>query len=252
MYPSSLTENYKIGINDVDFSKRLKLSALSSFFQDIASIHAEKLGLGFDDIRLKANAVWALIRMKAEILKYPVWEEEITIKTWPQLPGRLEFERDFIITGQDGSTLVRAASLWVILDAETRKLKKPSDIVTEYPQIIKDRALASGPEKLKPMADCTEVYKRYIGVSDIDMNGHLNNSKYMDFITDCFLMDELKCYECTQIQINFLNEAFAGDTLTMVKAAVPGSKNKIQIEGLDQAKGCTVFRALLDIAPRRV
>jgi len=183
---SKYMRKYHVSVNDADFTKKLKLSAAFNYFQEIASLHADNLGIGFNEIRPKYNVMWVLTRMKVEILKYPVWDQEIIVETWPQMPKRFHFERDFYMKDLNYNILAKATSIWVLIDIDTRELK-PSDILTiKYPEIITERAIECNLGKIRPRGQKEFVYKRIIGCSDLDMNEHLNNSKYIDFIMDCF------------------------------------------------------------------
>jgi medium-chain acyl-[acyl-carrier-protein] hydrolase len=90
----SLSKNYQILVNDADFLKKLKLSAAFNFFQETAALHTNSLGIGFNTIQENFGVAWLLIRMRVDIIRYPVWNEEITVDTWHQIPRKLEFDRD--------------------------------------------------------------------------------------------------------------------------------------------------------------
>lgn len=236
-------------VNDVDFMKKLKLSAAFNFFQEIAGLHSDELGIGFNTIQKECGVAWILIRIRMDIIKYPMWNDEIILETWPQIPRKFDFDRDFIIKDMQGSIIARAVSTWVIVDIKNRSLKKSEVIATDYPPIIKERAIDCILGKLRPSGEPEVTYKRVIGCSDIDMNGHLNNSKYIDFIMDCFTMDELKRYHAKSIQVNYMSEALPGDTVILRKNRELYAPNSIYIEGINEKNNNTIFRALIDIAP---
>lgn len=246
---AKLSNRYRIMVSDVDFTKKLKLSAAFNYFQEIAGLHAENLGIGFNTIEQEYGSVWVLTRMRVDITKYPVWDEEVIIETWPLTPGKYEFERDYLVKDSEGEIIARAASLWVILDVKTRKLKRATDIAAYFPETIGERAINCPLGKIKPIGEPEVVYKRVIGCSDIDINGHLNNSKYIDFIMDCFTMEQLKKYQANSIQVNYLNEAFPGDTIALYKYAGASETNRVYVEGINEKNGSTVFIARLDITP---
>ncbi|HHW00632.1 MAG TPA: acyl-ACP thioesterase [Clostridiaceae bacterium] len=246
---SKLSKKYQIMVNDVDFTKKLKLSAIFNYFQEIAGLHADELGIGFNTIQRKFGVVWVLIRIRVDIMEYPLWNDEIIIETWPQLPRKFEFDRDYIVRDLHGNIIARAVSTWVILDAESRRLQKSDVIAIDYPPIIKERAIDCILGKLKPYSEPKLAYKRVIGCSDIDINGHLNNSKYIDFIMDCFTMDEIKKYRARSIQVNYMDEALPGNTIVMRRCRESYAPNIIYVDGLDENSNNTVFRALIDIVP---
>ncbi|MCU9612011.1 thioesterase [Caldibacillus lycopersici] len=244
MQPVSLfKQKYHIDLRDVDFNKHLKLSVLFSYFQDIASLASENLGYGINTLKEKHNVTWILMRIRVDIIKNPMWNEEIVIETWPLEPNRLNFERDYIVRDMDGNILIRAVSSWVVMDITERKLKRSDVIGISYPEIIKDRAIDCKLGKLMDNGKLEEVYQKVIGYSDIDFNGHINNSKYVDFIMDCFPVEDHKNHRVKSIEVNFINEALPGDIITLHRDLTAVAKHEIYIEGQKNDHLTTVFKA---------
>lgn len=244
---SKLASRYRVTVADADFTKKMKLSAAFNYFQEIAGLHSQNLGIGFDEIQEKHNAAWVLVKMRVDIARYPVWDEEITVETWPQYPKKYEFDRDYLIKDMGGNIIARAVSVWAIIDINSREIKKAETIAVDYPEFITTRAIECRLGKLKPAGELEMVYERHIGCSDIDMNGHINNSKYVDFIMDCFSLEDLKKYRAQSIQVCYLNEAFAGDTIGLYKCTDNSNEKKIFVEGINLKDKRTIFTASIDI-----
>lgn len=214
---SKYTKQYEVMARDVDFHRKMKLSTIFTYFEDVASLNAASLGIGFDKIRTELNLAWVLTRIKVEITRYPVWNETVIVETWPHEPQKVKFNRDYYIKDVEGNILVRATSIWAIIDINTRELQKTDRLKFTYPEWNVEKAITGHNEKLKPVSEPVLSYKKVIGGSDIDMNEHLNNSKYVDYIMDCFTMDELKAYTAESIDVNYINEALPGDTILLKK-----------------------------------
>lgn len=245
---SKLITNHQVSSRDIDFTRKIKLSSVFNCFQDIAWTHADKLGIGFNKISEEHNVAWVLTRMKVDIVRLPVWNEEVVIETWPQLPKKYQFERDYYVKDMAGNVIIRAVSVWVIIDINTRELKKTETINTDYPEMITERALEPGFDRLKPFGEPKIVYKKMVGCSDIDVNEHLNNCRYIDFIMDCFPMEALKKYYPKHMQINYISESLPGDTIVLYWDVDPSNPMNIYIEGIDEKTGTTIFKSLLKIA----
>lgn len=244
---SSYRKNYKIEVDHVDFNGRLKLSSLFTYFQDIAGLHAENLGMGMETLYEKHNALWVLARIRVDIVRYPLWNEEITIDTWPQEPNKIEFTRDFLVKDRQGNILAKAVSTWVIIDVNTRRLKKTKSVYIGYPPIKKERAINCKLGNLKPKGLLEMVYKRTVGYSDIDVNKHLNNSKYVDFIMDCFSLKDHEKYSIKSIEVNYSKEALPGDTIAIYKDMFEAYSNLIYIEGVNEKDNKLTFKTQLEI-----
>lgn len=239
-------KKYKIELSDVDFRKKIKLSSLFSFFQDIASSAVDNLGIGINTIEKKGIA-WILIRSRVDIIKNPVWNQEIIIETWPQLPKTLEFERDFVVKDINGNVMIKAVSTWIIIDINTRRIKKSNLIAIDYPDIVKERAINCKLGKIKPFGNLEVAYKKVIGYSDIDFNGHLNNSKYIDFIMDCFTYENHQQYFVKSIEVNFNSELLPGEVLVLYRDISSLNDNHIYIEGIKEKDEKIAVKALVEI-----
>lgn len=254
MESEALHENtYSIGYSDIDFMKNLKCSALFGFFQDTASEAADKLGAGVDKLAEKYSAAWVLTRIRVEFERIPKWNEKITVLTWPHPPGKIEFERDFRVLDETGNVIIRAVSNWVIIDTNTRELKKSDFIEMKYPTFIREHALECRPGRLKPSGRPEPVYKKVVGYSDVDFNGHINNSRYIDYIMDCFPVESHKRYTIKAIEVNYIKEAFPGDTLLLCRDIPSDGVDRadaVYIEGVNEADGRPSFKAKVVIAPR--
>lgn len=245
-----IDKKYAIGISDVDFLQTLKISSLFGYFQEIASYHANNLGIGLDVISSKHNVTWVLVKMKVEIDRFPMWNDEIIIETWPLKPKRFEFERNYIVRDSKGNILIKAISNWVIMDITTRELKKADLIETEYPTFLENKAIEGKLGKLKPFGEPKIAYKKTIGYSDIDMNGHLTNSKYIDYIMDCFSYENHKKYKVKSIQVSYVNEALPGETIVLNSDFAGFNSNFIYIEGINESNNSQIFSAELEIEQR--
>ena len=71
-------KNYEVDVSHVDFRGRLKLSSLFQYFQDIAGLHAENLGMGMKVLQEDQGVLWVLERIRVDIIKLPLWGEEIS------------------------------------------------------------------------------------------------------------------------------------------------------------------------------
>lgn len=239
---------YHVDLRDVDFTKKLKLSTLFSYFQDIASLAAENLGFGIEKLEMKFGVAWILTRIRVEIMRIPEWDEDLIIETWPLEPGKVEFDRDYLVKDKNGNIIIRAISKWVIMDITERKLKRSDLLGLRYPEKIKERAIDCKVSKLKDFGSLKLAYNKVIGYSDIDFNSHLNNSKYVDYIMDCFLLEEHNKFVIKAIDLHFQHEALPGDTITLCKDLSKKDENVIYIEGMNKEKNIVVFKSQVEIA----
>ena len=242
---------YHVDLRDVDFTKKLKLSTLFSYFQDIASLAADELGFGIATLEKKFGVAWVLTRIQVNIERFPTWDEEITIETWPLTPGKVEFDRDYLVKDANGNIIIKAVSKWVIMDMKERKLKRSELIGFHHPADRTERAMEGRLAKLKDFGQLDIAYNKVIGYSDIDFNGHLNNSKYVDYIMDCFPVEDHQNYAIETIDLHFNQEALPGDSITLYKDVSRMDENTVYIEGINQRNSSVVFKSLVTITKQR-
>jgi medium-chain acyl-[acyl-carrier-protein] hydrolase len=241
------SKDYKVDVALVDFRKNVKLSALFLLFQDVAVLHASSLGLGMQDMQNKHNALWVLARMRLDVERYPSWGQGISLETWPNEPGRVEFTRNFLVKDAHGKILVRAISNWAIIDLSTRRLKKVDSVFPQELPFPQEKAIDTKLGRLRASGELSLVHKRVVGYSDIDVNGHLNNAKYVDFVTDCFSLEEHKKHEIKSIEINYSSEALPGDTIGLYKDTSQLDQGIVYVEGSNKADGTLIFKAKMRI-----
>ena len=237
-----------VDFRDVDFKKQLKLSSLFSYFQDTAGFASEELNLGIQDLIEKYGVTWVLMRIRTDILRYPRLHEEITIETWPTTKSRVEFNRDFLVRDQNNEVIIKGVSSWVLMDIETRRIKRTNTIDADYP-LTNQRAISCELGKIRDFGSLETAYRKTIGYSDIDINGHLTNSKYVDFIMDCFSVEEHRENDIHSLEVNYLQEAFPGETLLLQKDVSKIEERTVFVEGVKETGGKTAFRAQFSFRP---
>lgn len=237
------TKKYHIDWRDIDFKKELKLSMLFSYFQEASSDASEELGYSIDRLEKEFGVAWVLMKMRVDVTRHPKLGETITIETWPLEPGRLSYDRDFLVKDSEGNVIIKAISTWIIMNLKERKIDRGQNVTISYPTIIKERAINAKMKKLKATDPLDTAYTKMIGYSDVDFNGHLNNARYVDYIMDAFPVSEHKKYKINSIEVHFTNEALPGDVITMKKNISHALEDGIYIEGTNDETNETVFKS---------
>jgi acyl-ACP thioesterase len=201
-------KTYRVHVYETGPDGRLNLFSLFNYLQDIASDHAIRLGFGRDDL-LRENRFWVLSRIYAEITCMPEWEDAIIVKTWPNGTDRLFALRNFDVSYPDGSHIASATSSWLILDRTTRKVQRPDNILAKfYTDLMPDRSPIRYASKLEPLSEKSTSSKLYtIKVSDLDLNLHTNNVKYLTWVSDSYNLEFVRKYFPRSAEINYLAES---------------------------------------------
>ncbi len=84
--------------------------------------------------------------------------------------------RDFEVFFPDGRNIASAASSWLIIDRETKKIQRPDKVLTSLSDMAPRNALPRNAAKLEKATDEGVISPGFkVKVSDLDINLHTNN-----------------------------------------------------------------------------
>jgi len=218
------------------------LTIVCNYLQDAAWHHAQILQLGYKAL-LEENKNWVLARLSIEMNRYPLWGEQITVRTWPKGTERLFALRDFEIIDGSGKRIGAAASAWVIVDTQSKRPQRPDPYFENMPLVPNRHALNSFPQKLPPVeqADREAVFR--VRYTDLDMHNHVNNAKYIEWVLNGYSAEEHERMTISAIQINFLSEAVYGDEVLMKMERTEREGCVFVHSAQNIARGNEIFRA---------
>ena len=218
MKKNELIQNTTVLSGQCDTLMRFKTESTFMSFQDVASLHATFLGIDDYSLLEKDNALWVISKTKIKINKLPLWNDEISIRTWPMGAEGVRCNRCYQIM-KDGEVYINGITERVIIDATTRTLRKVE--TTSNPKDIDWIQEKSIEEKFRRFKDdFTEedfIYKRLVRSGDIDVTHHTNNVTYITMLLDTFSVKELESKQWEGIEVSYLNESFEGETLSIYR-----------------------------------
>ena len=190
--------------NDVDKRFKLKPSAIFRYLQDIALFGTEDLHI--DSISLsKRNIDWVITRMAVEIKRLPDCSEEITIATYPGKDMAMLYPRYFYILDSKGEVIIKASSIWALIDNISRKVIVDRDVISKLPGETSPYELAL-PEKIQMPENSKFIEKRTIHYSDLDFNSHMNNVRYVELLMDTHDSEFYENHHVSTITLNYMKE----------------------------------------------
>lgn len=215
----TFTETFRLQSHQVDFNSRLKPGALLQMMQEMAGGHAEQLGIGHK-LLLEKGLVWVLTRIEVQMARYPSFGEHLTIETFPMPNRRWFFPRYFVFRDEAGQQIGCASSMWVLLDVQQRRMCPPEAALPFIPD-NSDLTAPMAPPAAVAIADGDPVCLTRLPLySDLDMNGHVNNTRYLDWCCDALGVDTLKAQELSRFALNFNQEILPGqETMSELRRA---------------------------------
>lgn len=199
-----------------DVQGRWKPSAVLLTMQEVGEDHAAALGFSRDFL-VGHGMCWVLSRQKVMMRDYPRCGDEVRVITWPGPLQGLYFTRYFRFERPDGSLLGGAATAWVLFDLHERRLLRPAALPGRVPVHEGRQPLLELPGKLH-MDGLTPCARRTVGYSDLDVNGHMNNASYADWVCDIADFARLSRRGLASWQINYINEGRQGQPIRLLTA----------------------------------
>ncbi|MBR4823935.1 MAG: acyl-[Spirochaetaceae bacterium] len=225
----------KLSFSQCDQFHRLKLSELLAITSDAAVEDFNERGLSWKFLAEHDTAI-LLSRLAFRIHKMPKTNDIIAVHTWEEAPQGLQLFRKYEITGKDGKKLVSGTSSWLVVNPATRRIIKPANFtLREAPGFTTPlNTLECG--KIQQDENAVFLEERKVRPSDLDGNGHVNNSRYGDYITDC-LSEEQLSRQLKDFRLNYAKEATSGQTLQLF-ASEDKAQNTITITGKQEQNVC--------------
>lgn len=284
-----LTYEKKILIRSeqVDMTRKLRISELFRLMEEASIAHTEQLGCTREKT-LDRGLLWVITRQQAEIGELPAYDEEITVRSWQGDMMHVFFPRFYEIE-RAGKVLIRGQALWILINEADRQMIMPEDYDIEIPgrpgsedmllppvMMPKGFAEAAAGSNDKRSATDVSCDGRDLAFSDaeqgliikedlvtrfsqVDINGHMNNTRYFDIIDDAMhafcargasaessgesgVSEGADCgtdaaaWKKTPrvIRANYLSELRAGDRFTL--AGYRDANDKVFFEGADGDK----------------
>ena len=201
-------KTYQITTNMLDCHDCLKMSTLLDVAQEVAGDHAEELGCGFETM-IKQDLIWVIVRNYVEIIKKPINFKEIEVVTYPLKPRFVEFNRETEFY-HDGELFAVSRSTWMLINIKDFSVKAPDffkgfdDDLGYFKRRIRKLPVIEK-SQLQKVKEVEVLY------SMLDHNGHMNNTKYVDFYLDIFRPE----FSVKTLQIEYIKQSFLDDKLSL-------------------------------------
>lgn len=202
-------ENYVIPSYLVNLRGKAGLFAMLNLLQDAGWRHAFHW-----DFRLPDHQGFVFTRQKLMMSRWPSWNDQITIRTWIRPPNGAFLFRDYEIYHLDNK-IGEGTGSFVVIDLKTRKPAK-ADWSSFEQYWRQDFSLTIEPEKISTDGNYQEVSRFSVRNSDLDMNDHVNNTKYAQWVLDSLPIETLRGQvHLHGYEVNFLAEAKLGDEIVL-------------------------------------
>lgn len=226
-------DKVKVGIKDIGMDYLVKNDAILEYLEDVGGEHSSLVGYGILDIE-RTRLSWILIDWKVNVIKRPIYDEELEVKTWSRYFQKAYTYRDFEIYNSKGELCVKATSKWAMINVDTRKIIRMSDEIKGVHE-VEDRGAFGDIMLPKPESpiEFSNVYKYTVSRKDIDINGHLHNTYYLNLAYDALPEDVYNRGPYDSFRITYKHEIKLGE-MAVCKYSFFNNKHFVVIMNQDE------------------
>jgi acyl-ACP thioesterase len=214
----------------------LHLHSLMQQLQEIASKHAEELGVGRRWME-ENGYYWVLVNFRMDITRLPKYGETIILRTWPSGWDMMRAFRDFKGEDLNKNELFRATSDWMVIEKGSQRPMIIRDLKFDFEsredRIIKDMTRLRAPDGVREISRITVPY------SSLDMNGHVNNTEYVRWGNDTLKARVRDGKSISSFTISYISEIYQGEEISLKAAEM--EKEHIMVCGTSSRTGRDAF-----------
>ena len=203
---------------DADFRAAWRPGAIFTTMQELGESDSARWNVGYFALREKGLA-WVITRALLQIDRAPVIGETIVARTWPGKPRHAIYPRYYQFQDSDGQVFARASTLWVLMDIAAREMVPgeryalPAFEISALPPPIEN------PGAIPKLAGEENRAEREVKFSDLDINRHVNNARYVDWLCDRYPYEWHDRHRLSRLTVHFASETKPEEKLEMVLTA---------------------------------
>ena len=206
-------DKVKIGLRDTGKDCLIKNEAILEILENVGGEQSDLAGYGILDIE-RTKLSWILLDWTVEVLKRPAYPEELEVRTWGRCFQKAYTYRDFEAYNSKGELCIKATTKWVMINSDTRKIVRMGPEVKEAykPEDYSSFGDYNFPKPEVPIEFSNEV-KYTVSRKDIDINGHMHNTYYLNLAYDALPEDIYDARPYDTFRITYKHEIKLGDTV---------------------------------------
>lgn len=207
-------ERFLVRGAECDQFRRMRMDAVFTAMQEGGERHAKMLGLGYEAMQEK-GLFFVLARTHVQVSRLPRYGETVVHTTWPGVANKFFCPRFHTFALEDGTPLLSAGALWVLLDTQNRRIVSPVKIDLGFPDNSDIPDPVSLPNRLPRAGEAAALSTRTPVFCEYDINGHVNNAKYIAWILDALGVEALEGRRISDLTVSYEKEIRERAPLTL-------------------------------------
>lgn len=195
-------KEYEINYYNVDSKGNLKLTSIADFLCDVGMHQSEQLGVGIEALT-NDNIAWVFYKYDIQVIRYPNLNEKVYVSTEAAAMKKFYAYRNYSIKDAEGNVVIKGRGIFLLIDIEKRRAIRVPDTMGKVYDCNGESFDIDNLDKKFEQEIYREFFVRY---SDIDTNGHVNNTRYMEWALEVVPRDIFDKCNMSRIKVNFLKE----------------------------------------------
>lgn len=212
---------YFVSAADASPNGRLSITSLTQRIIEIATEHANSLGIGNPDMA-DSRGGWVLVRLAIEMAKFPDVNTSYRLVTWIESWNRMFSSRCFAIETNDG-ILGYARTTWMVINLDTHENLGLTHLVLPDGAVSMRECPIAGQSRHLPSPDTPEA-KYIIKYSDLDFYRHVNTLKWIEIILDRYSLVQFDTHRIGRFEIGFASEGHYNDIIEIYRTPIDNSE----------------------------
>lgn len=202
----------RVKYSEIDNEQNLKWTAMMNYLQDCSTFQSEDLGIGINYL-LDRNLAWVVNYWQVDVIRMPRFSEKIIVGTLPySLRGFIGLRNFYIKSAETGEYLVKANSMWTLVDLRTVKPARVDQEMYSAYEIGEKIDMEYADRKIKLEGEGEAEADIIIMKHHLDTNNHVNNVQYIQMALDYVPED---C-TITRMRIEYRKAAYKSDIIKPV------------------------------------
>ena len=238
------TKKFTLTPGECNGQQEMSLSFLVGRIIKVASMHADAWGVGYEKM-ISNRTAWVLSRLSIEMKRFPAITEEYTLETWIEDYNTRFSTRNMAILDSRGEVCGYARTIWLVLDLEARRTAQMEEL-NELHTLVLDRPCPIEPPTRMRMENGKKIDSFAVRYSDIDLNRHVNSSRYVEYFLNQYPFEWYDNNRITRFEIAYAHEARPGIDVDVFREETADNDHALELRHGDNV----LCRSRIIFAPR--
>lgn len=175
------TEKFKIYSFNCNKDKYAKLEYL---FQTMIETSIKQTNENLTNINNYKDYFWVIYQWDVDIFNRPKYNEEIIVETVSAGANKFYAYRNFTISDKNGKIYIKAKSKWLLLNKNRKMPLRITNKILEIYGSDENQEKLENEFEVNSNLEFKNNLEFRVRKSDIDLNNHVNNAKYLNWILE--------------------------------------------------------------------